>query len=69
MIQTFRDGTLEADGTIRYVSPAGVYGTADRRGLLCGVMAKVHLKGYGALHINYKRLHNIVVCSESNYHL
>ena len=26
-------------------------------------------KATRALHINYKRLHNIVVCSESNYHL
>jgi DDE superfamily endonuclease len=31
-------------GDRRSKSPAGVYGTADRRGLLCGVMAKVQLR-------------------------
>ena len=30
-------------GGRRSKSPAGVYGTADRRGLLCGVMAKVQV--------------------------
>ncbi len=72
--------TTESEGAAaggrfkREVSTVGLLfvslGSIIGSGWLFGALYASQIAGpAAALHINYKRLHNIVVCSESNYHL